>query len=230
MSRNTYNKKNNITFSMFLLYICIILSSLFILHYIFCLIFKYFLNLEIRNLKKKSKNIEFKFGQINRKKFKIFKSYFNIKKFLFKNKYISLEGNVFLNRSNKIIIYNDNMTLSRKLSYYYFYHIELDPINKKSFIKYKIFCLFFWRTKKIKIDYKETPVHIFKICDECIICFENKIINIPISVCGHVGFCYECYKKLDECPYCRNNYLESSGSSYSGLETSESSYSSFDDY
>ena len=175
------------------------------------------LNLEIKKFKKKCKNIEYKFGKINKHKFKIFKSYFNLNKFHFKNKKISLEGNAFI-KNDKILIYNDEISLIKNLSYYYFYKIDLSPTN--SYITYKRFFLFFWITKKINVKYIEIPVNIFKISNECIICYDKKTINIPISVCGHVGFCNECYNKLNECPYCRNNYLESS----------ESSYSSFDDY
>ena len=169
------------------------------------------LNLEIKKLKKKCKNIEFKFGKINRQKFKIFKSYFNLKKFFFKKNRLRLSGNAYI-KNNKILVYNDEMSLINNLSYYYFYKIELS--SNASFITYKRFILFFWITKKIKINYIEIPVNIFKISNECIICYDKKVLNIPISVCGHIGFCYECYNKLNECPYCRNNYLESSGSSY----------------
>jgi len=191
--------------------------SLLVIHFISFLIFKFILNFEIKKLKKKCKNIEYKFGKINKRKFKIFKSYFKLKNFYFKNKSFSLEGNSYT-KNDKILIYNHKMTLLTNSSYYYFYKIELNCTN--SYITYKRFFLFFWITRKIKIKYNEIPVNIFKISNECIICYEKKAINIPISVCGHVGFCNECYNKLNECPYCRNNYLESS----------ESSYSSFDDY
>ena len=202
---------NNIQLSLFLFYFILLSLTFLILHYSFFIIFKFFLNLEINKLKKKCRNIEYLFGTINRKKFKIFKSTFNLKKLRFKNKYISLEGNAFF-KNNKVLIYSNEMSLNKGMSYYYFYNIELNGAN--SFIKYKRFMLFFWFTKKIKINYKHSSINIFKISDECIICYEKKAINIPISECGHVGFCSDCYCKLNECPYCRCKYLDSSCSSY----------------
>jgi len=207
------NHKNNIqlSLSLFLLLLMLLAFILLLIHFIFFLIFKIMLNLEIKKLKKKCKNIEFKFGKINRHKFKIFKSYFNLNNFYFKNKKISLKGNAYI-KNNKILVYYDEISLINNVSYYYFYKIELSP--NESYITYKRFILFFWITKKIKVKYIESPVNIFKISDECIICYDKKAINIPISECGHVGFCSDCYCKLNECPYCRCKYLDSSCSSY----------------
>ena len=134
-----------------------------------------------------------------------------MKKYAFKNIYISLEGNAFI-KNNKVLIYNNEMSLMKGMSYYYIYNIELN--NSNSFIRYKRFILFFWITRKIKINYKHSLINVYKISDECIICYENRAINIPISECGHIGFCSDCYSKLNECPYCRNKYLETSCSSY----------------
>ena len=206
---------NKITFPMFLVYLMLLSLAFLILHNFFFLIFKLFLNLEINKLKKKCKNIEYLFGRINKKKFKIFKSIFKFKKFKFKDKYISLKGHAFW-KNGKIIIYNKEISLINGLSYYYFYNIELNPIN--SFIKYKRFLLFFWVTRKIKIKYYKSLVNIFKISDDCIICYENNVIDIPVSECGHIGFCHECYNKLNECPYCRCKYDETYGSSNSSLD------------
>lgn len=208
---------SNITLSLFLLYLMLIFFLFLFLHNFFFIIFKLFLNLEINKLKKRCKNIEYLFGIINRKKFKIYKSSFTLKNFRFKDKYIILEGNAYF-KNNKVLIYNNKTSLIKGMSYYYLYNIELNEAN--SFIKYKRFLLFFWITKKMKINYKHSLTNIFKISDECIICYENKAINIPISECGHVGFCSDCYRKLNECPYCRCKYFDSS----------ESPYSSFDDY
>ena len=39
----------------------------------------------------------------------------------------------------------------------------------------------------------------------CIICFEREI-NTVISICGHLGYCFECANNMSECPICRAPY------------------------
>jgi hypothetical protein len=43
--------------------------------------------------------------------------------------------------------------------------------------------------------------------DKCVICLEKDSI-ICIKLCGHLGLCEECSKKIKECPICRKKFSE----------------------
>lgn len=43
---------------------------------------------------------------------------------------------------------------------------------------------------------------------ECSICFNNKLVFVSCFECNNI-ICFNCFKKLDKCPYCRRLYITS---------------------
>lgn len=63
-----------------------------------------------------------------------------------------------------------------------------------------------WKEPSMLETYKNNPhkkpLEAKYDSEACSICYTNKI-NSAMNGCGHVGFCYDCIKKLDTCPMCR---------------------------